>query len=88
MLNALLIELNILLVIDIEFICHFLTLAFIVHHEHGIAHHQPVVEIVLADGVDVIFQNVQQGKIRVWDEIQVAIDADLVCLHPIESWPE
>ena len=39
MLDAFLVLLNIALVVDIKFLGHFLTLAFIVRDKHGITHH-------------------------------------------------
>ena len=84
MLDALLIKFDIPFVVGIKFIRHLLALPFIVHHKHAVAHNKAVVQIVPADGFDIVLQNVEQRAGKVRDEIQVAENADFVGLHPIE----
>ena len=84
MLNTLFVLFDIALVVDIKLLRHFLTLAIIIHHKHTIAHHQTTTKVILADGVDIIFQHIQLLQIRIGDKIQVAVNADFVRLQPVE----
>ena len=62
-LNAFLVLLHVALVVDVKFLGHFLALAFVIHHIHTVAHHQAAAKIVLPEGVDIVFQQIQLRQI-------------------------
>ncbi len=84
MLDAFLVLFDVALVVDIKFLGHFLALASVVHHKHTVAHYQPTAQVVLADGGNIVLQQIQLRQIRVGDKVQVAFNADFVGLHSVE----
>ena len=85
MLYAVLVELNILLVVGIEFVGHLLTLTLIVNHKHTVAHNRSNIEIMLTDSGDIILQKVQKWEKLLGNKEEIAVNADFVSLHTREN---
>lgn len=83
-LNTFLVLLHVSLVVDVKFFGHFLALASVIHHKHTVAHHQAAAQVVLADGGDVVLQQIQLRQVWGGDKVQVAFNTDFVRLHPVE----